>query len=562
MNLRRRLRLGVFALLILPAINLARGEPCSRLPAGSDVSSPPDLYSADGKLTADLSYQKRTDAAGRTLYCFTTADGGESPTFHLHPGDRLVLRVKNDLPTPAPAAAMHMETNASNTCGSAMMTDASVNIHYHGTNTPPTCHADEVIRTLINPGETFTYDVPFPPDEPPGLYWYHPHVHGTSEAAVQGGASGAIVVEGIERLQPSVRGVPQRLLIVRDEEVAGSPKPGGAVPAWDLTLNYVPIAWPKLTPAIIRSDRGGLEFWRVLNAAADTILDLEVDYDGAPQTLWLAGIDGVPVGSQDGAHPGTPIPVRHFKLPPGSRAEFLIRMPAANVRSAQLRTLKVNTGPEGDNDPARVIATIVAGSDGGRIASQDGPIAEEPARFAGLEAARVTATRRIYFSEVETEEDESRESGKGQEETQFFITVDGQRPKLFSPDNPPSIVTKQGAVEDWIIENRSQENHVFHIHQIHFQVLKQDHFEVNGSQPVPALEGQLVDTIDIPFWDGNPAHPYPTVRLRMDFRGTNTGDFPYHCHILEHEDKGMMATIRVLPGPSLTSRRPKSRVVR
>ena len=80
-----------------------------------------------------------------------------------------------------------------------MMTAASVNMHYHGTNTPPMCHQDEVIKTLINAGETFTYDLHFPFDEPPGLYWYHPHIHGISEAAVQGGASGAIIVEGLRR---------------------------------------------------------------------------------------------------------------------------------------------------------------------------------------------------------------------------------------------------------------------------------------------------------------------------------------------------------------------------
>ena len=59
---------------------------------------------------------------------------------------------------------------------------------------PQSCHQDEVINTVINSGETFAYDVAIPADEPPGLYWYHPHIHGIAEPAVQGGASGAIVV--------------------------------------------------------------------------------------------------------------------------------------------------------------------------------------------------------------------------------------------------------------------------------------------------------------------------------------------------------------------------------
>ena len=120
------------------------------------------------------------------------------------------------------------------------MDDTSVNIHYHGTNTPPTCHQDEVITTVVNSGDSYDYDVHFPTDEPPGLYWYHPHIHGISEAAVLGGASGAIVVDGIENVNPEVAGLPARTLIIRDNLVPGNPTPGGAIPSWDISLNYIP----------------------------------------------------------------------------------------------------------------------------------------------------------------------------------------------------------------------------------------------------------------------------------------------------------------------------------
>jgi hypothetical protein len=59
--------------------------------------------------------------------------------------------------------------------------------------------------------------------------------------------------------------------------------------------------------------------------------------------------------------------------------------------------------------------------------------------------------------------------------------------------------------------------------------------------------------IQIPFWDGKPGDPYPSVSVRMDFRGQDIGDFVYHCHILGHEDNGMMAIIRVLPSRSAGS---------
>jgi FtsP/CotA-like multicopper oxidase with cupredoxin domain len=437
---------------------------------------------------------------------------------------------------------MQMSTNAALVCGAAMMDASSVNIHYHGTNTSPACHQDEVIHTLINSGQTFTYNLAFPTDEPPGLYWYHPHVHGIAEAALQGGASGAIIVDGIENIQPAVAGLSQRVLIVRDQNVAGNPTPGGAVPAWDLTLNYVPIAYPALTPAVIQTKFGEQQFWRVVNASADTILDLQVLYDKTPQTLFLVALDGVPVGSQDGAQLGTLIPVTNMRLPPAGRAEFIIRGPSQNVKTAQFVTQSINTGPDGDNDTARVLANIVGGQSNvgaSFVSSVSGPPWKP--RFQGLADAPVTTTRHIYFSENSTQ-------------TQFFITVNGQTPQVFDPSNPPAVVTTQGSVEDWIIENRTLENHEFHFHQIHFLVLSQDNFQINGSQPVAAIQGQMMDMIEVPFWDGNPKHPFPSVKVRMDFRGPDVGDFVYHCHILNHEDQGMMAIIRVLPASQSNSR--------
>ncbi len=90
-----------------------------------------------------------------------------------------------------------MATSASDLCGAATMDASSVNIHYHGTNTYPTCHQDEVIHTVINSGESFAYNVAFPADEPPGLYWYHPHIHGIAEAAVQGCSTSTIFADRV-----------------------------------------------------------------------------------------------------------------------------------------------------------------------------------------------------------------------------------------------------------------------------------------------------------------------------------------------------------------------------
>ncbi len=521
-------------------------NPCPRFPVGSQIQEPVDLFSAGGTLNVALQYQTMVDEQGLTRFCFTTPDGKQSPTLHVSPGDHLVLTITNLVPADAPGLpemhmhqGMDMELSSSDRtvlCGAANMTSSSVNVHYHGTNISPTCHSDEVIRTMVNSGESFTYNITFPTDEPPGLYWYHPHIHGISEAAVEGGATGAIVVEGIEKIQPAVANLPQRLLIVRDNVLPGSgdqKKDQAEEPGWDLSLNYVPVPFPKYTPVVIPIKAKEKQFWRLANTAADTILDVALTYDGVLQALNIVGLDGVPVGSQDGTRQGKLLAVKHLRIPPAGRAEFIMTGPSADVKNALLITQSVDTGPDGDIDPFRPIARLKVGAtsaDTLRLpAATAGAISafrSAPQRFEGLESAVATTRRKLYFSE---------DNPAGQ----FFITVDGDVPKLFDPDAPPAIVTTQGSVEDWVIENRALENHEFHIHQIHFLLTA-----VNGV-PVPAGKRQFLDMVDIPFWSGT--GPYPSVTVRMDFRGPDIGDFVYHCHILEHEDKGMMQIIRVMP---------------
>ena len=519
----------------------AAPNPCVRYAPGSVVQDPQDLFSQNGTLTVNLFYNTGTDANGLKLYCFTTADGTESPTLHVNPGDTLIINVTNNLPAPASSDDMKVSTSADTVCGDTTMNASSVNIHYHGTNTPPTCGADEVIHTLINSGETFTYTVPFPTDEPPGAYWYHPHVHGLSEMAVQGGASGAIIVDGVENVEPKVAGLPERVFVIRDQPVPASAMTGdpNLIPAWDISLNYIPILYPSYQPAVVQMNAREKQFWRVVNASADTIIDLQLQYDGRVQPLNLEALDGVAIGSQDGTRKGRLQRRGHILLPPAARAEFVVIGPSAKVKNALLITRAVDTGPAGDIDPLRPLASLQVVSAPNakgtsstlhRVVIPEVSRAPGPQRFEGLADAKVTAKRTLFFSETSPPDDE---------EPTFFITVEGATPTAFSPDNPPAIVTTQGSVEDWTIENRSTEAHEFHIHQIHFLLLAR-----NGV-PVVASNRNYLDMVHIPFWRGK--GPYPNVKVRLDFRGPDIGDFVYHCHILEHEDHGMMAIIRVLP---------------
>jgi len=519
------------------------------------------LFSHNGVLNVQFSYQQTTDSVGNLLHCFMTPDGLQNPTLHVKPGDRLSIAVTNN----TPAQPFGEVFNAPN-CGDTTIeftppangidsAGSSVNIHFHGTNVTPQCGGDNVTKTLINSGSTFQYSFTFPKNEPPGAYWYHPHVHGLAERDLLGGATGALIVDGIENVQPAVQGLPERVLVVRDQPTIfgagneGAGNCGNGVPFQDVSVNYVPIVSAQqsdgtvtFTPAALEMGSGSTEFWRVVNSSADTILDLQVTYDGVPQNLQIVGIDAVPVNSQDGTQPGKLVRVHHFKVPPAARVEFLVSAPAPTVKVAQLVTNNINTGPQGDCDPTRPLFNISLSQAGPQLASGVALVPKSTAldttrqRFGGVKLNSTSVVRTLQFSEVQP--------------TQFFITVAGQTPTVFDSNNPPSIVTTQGSVEKWTVQNLAQENHEFHMHQIHFKVLSQDNFEVNGSTQAPGIDGQFLDMVEVPFWDNvkNPSGPVPDVQLLMDFVGMDIGDFVYHCHILSHEDLGMMAIIRVQRG--------------
>jgi FtsP/CotA-like multicopper oxidase with cupredoxin domain len=583
---------------------------CTRFNPGSVVHQPPALFSSNGVLSVQFSYQASTDSVGRQTFCFVTPNGTQNPTLHVNPGDTLNITVTNN--TPFSEVGDFDETFGSQfspTCGDTVfeqqapstnnagfnMTGGSMNIHYHGTNTTPACHGDNVVKTLVNPGHTFQYSLQFPTNEPPGLYWYHPHVHGLAEAAVASGGEGALVVDGIQNVQPAVSGLRHRVLVIRDQPLK---QPGisqsagdteGGIPQNDLSVNFVSINTTvntnnnpptvSYTPAVIHFETGEKQFWRVCNCTSDAPLDLAVRFDGVNQTIQLVGIDAVPVNSQDGTQPGSLIPVTHYRIPPAARVEFIVNAPSSTVKVAQLVAQLINSGPLGDNLPTRPLLnmTLVGDSDTDEPATDDkvgtfSSLDTKAQRFGGIMSVTPSVTRTVFFEEVE-------------DGSAFFINASGcvtssgakcaTQPypidTPFDNNNAPAIVTTQGSVEKWLVQNHARENHELHQHQIHFKVLSQDNFEANGTPQAPGINGQFLDMVEVPFCAGDPAGtnpdgsatnppnppacitangggppiPYPQVTALMDFRGPDIGAFVFHCHILGHEDRGMMAIEQV-----------------
>jgi len=560
----RRGRLGLLAVVLLPGVIQAQPAPScpSRPEVGALVSDPPALRSVRGVLRVELDYRSSPGADGQMHYCYVTPQGAEAPTLRVQRGDLLILALKNELVPAAPAAsAPSMPTHpATGECAATAMSPVITNLHFHGLSVPARCHQDDVLHTLIAPAPTpFEYRFRIPANEPPGLYWYHPHVHGFTNAQVLGGASGALIVEGLDLAIPSLAGLPERVFVIRDQELihpdaipvqtSSMPAPmvmrdpegdilntgtGGGKPAKDLSINFVPVPFPSYEPAQIRMRAGERQLWRILNASAITYLDLQLLVNDELQALGVVALDGVPI-NEDGDLRRRALWQSHALIPPAGRIEVIITSPPPGAK-ASLVTRTVDTGPAGENDPTRPLASIITDPDAPpateHLDSTPQPLRGSRGRWLGdVEPVR---TRTLYFSE------RPHDPGDPHSRTDFFITLEGYAPKLFDPSSKmPDVVVRQGDVEDWIVENRTMELHAFHIHQIHF-LLEQ----WNG---IPLQEPYLRDTVNVAYWDGKSAQ-YPSVRLRMDFRDPNAvGTFVYHCHLLEHEDGGMMGVIRVEP---------------
>jgi FtsP/CotA-like multicopper oxidase with cupredoxin domain len=393
------------------------------------------LRSRNGVLQIDLSMHNSREEDGSTRYCYRLANGAQSPTLRLRPGDLLILKLKNDLNPMEPSGiAPHTHASAQapvpadtvkppDPCAGGAMSSTTTNLHFHGLTVPPLCHEDEVLKTSIQPGDPpFEYRLRIPADQAPGLYWYHPHVHGFSNPQVQGGASGALIIEGIERANQELKGLPERVLVIRDQTLLHPDAPpsksepvvpkmlidrdgdaanngtGFGKPAKDLSLNFVPVPYPDYPPASIDMKPGERQLWRVLNASTVTYLNLAVLFNRTAQMLGIVALDGVPLDTN--GKPANAIVTRdHIGLPPGARVEFIVDGPPLGV-PALFVTRTVDTGQGGENDPNRALAAIVARSDAAEPQSKL-PLAPQPLAQSSLPWLGNVApvrVRKLYFS--------------------------------------------------------------------------------------------------------------------------------------------------------------------
>jgi suppressor of ftsI len=390
------------------------------------------------------------------------------------------------------------------------------NLHFHGLHVSPDAPQDDVLSMMAMPGQTLHYVVDIPADQPPGLYWYHTHPHGESYQQSLDGMSGAIVVDGIDRYVPEVRSMEERILILRDAELHQDDTASTALknqvqlsasrcgaasgdPARIFTVNGV--VRPRISIA-----PGERQFWRIVNASPDLYADLEID----SEQMTVVALDGMPLAYHD---PGRRTEqFRHLLLAPAGRVEAIVTGPKVGTH-VSLRSLCVDTGSDGDPNPEMVLADL------------DESVSAHP-HLAPSQPSQLPAVYKPLPNRLRTSLEKS--------EPQFVVTFTEDKKgfyinnRKYTPSDGPMTTVKVGQYIHWRVVNNTHEDHPFHIHQVHFLV-----YQENGAQK---KRPEWMDTVNIA--------PGGSADLIMDFtdpiiRGMSL----FHCHLLKHEDKGMMAKI-------------------
>jgi FtsP/CotA-like multicopper oxidase with cupredoxin domain len=423
------------------------------------------LWSHDGRLEVTLTAAEGKIHVGDLEVDGLTYNGlYAGPVLHIRPGDMLRVTLINRMSQPT-------------------------NIHFHGFQGSPLGNSDNA-HLAIAPGTTFTYEVQIPRTQPPGVYFYHSHLHGLSEHQVMGGLSGAYVVEPPA---PSASGPVARLFVLKDmifDDDTGNTRIDDELHGVVQSINGHLDTTETMRP-------GETRLWRFTNQSANL-----------PFRIAIAG-HRLRIVAQDGQATNDTRLVDELNIMPSARFDVLVEAGDAGNYAIISRNTITGTGTSRTSD--RVLGRLIVAGEPVSPARDETAGSPNP----DLRSAPIAASRTWVFTQTKTLK---------AKEQKFFVNG-----KLFDAERV-DVRVPLGSVEEWTVRNDSDDLHVFHIHQLAFQVVA-----VNGT-PVP-FTGR-VDDVRVP--------ERGEVTLRLPFTDpVIVGRFMFHCHVLKHEDRGMMAQIEV-----------------
>ncbi|SPM38323.1 Multicopper oxidase with three cupredoxin domains (includes cell division protein FtsP and spore coat protein CotA) [Mycobacterium numidiamassiliense] len=456
---------------------------------GNQLNQPAMVDSKDGRLELELIAAAGVRLAGRDTHALGFNDSSPGPTLRVRPGDELAVRLTNRL-------------------------DKPTNLHTHGLRVSPLGNSDNPFLR-VDPGTSFDYLIQIPPDHPAGTFWYHPHHHGMVADQIFGGLVGALLIDPSPGQAPALDVTADHVLMVTDITLAddGTVAAPSAMDRDRGREGEVVLINGQHCPTI-PADPGGMQRWRFINGCVSRVLAIRLQ---GHQLFQIA---------RDGTYLPAPAPKNEVLLGPGNRVDVLVR-PTAPGRY-QLSARAYQRGSMGS-------MTITSGFAG--LATMDVsqiPVTQPltplpdalPVETPTMGA--VTAQRQTIFA-MTTGADAGAMGGGmdgANDAGATVFTIDGRTFDSARDDQTVAL----GAIEEWTVINTTPMAHPFHLHVWPFTVLASS----DGTSPI----GTPQDVVLVP--------PQGWVRLRIPFT-TFPGRSVYHCHVLDHEDLGMMATVNVHP---------------
>jgi FtsP/CotA-like multicopper oxidase with cupredoxin domain len=460
------------------------------------------------------------------------------PTLRVNPGDTLDLSTVNKL-----------QIGKLNYKLPALATE--MNLHTHGLTTSPLGDGDNIYRTMA-PNSTSESKIKITNDDGSGFDWYHTHKHGFVSDQVYAGLAGMLQVGDPLNPWPQFKGKYQEKILgltagIVDTDGCGSTVPADECPQGQRYLedpspgppftgkppNPYGEAWQKYVNGqynpTITIRPGETQIWTFASIGRNVNFNLGIT-DRNGQNPWSATILSYE-GYGKNVSPkqitmGLPVPYQYdgpTVLDPGARITMAVTAPnrPGTYYLADDETFQNTPQPQ----PFALATIQVAGAPATVQAPNFTPTAPVPEIY----RAKPDHTRTFEWQNVIS----------GQNKAIAFAINGG-----FFPLNP--IVTLQaGQVEQWLLVNTSPTDHAFHLHQQHFAVLSVNSGPSGTTNPFVLPPGKtyryasLRDTINIPP-DGS-----VLIRFRVS---PQLGKYVFHCHILPHEDAGMMMGVLAIPG--------------
>ncbi len=489
----------------------SQANPCEEKPidldkyGGADFQNPSEISSGDGVLSTQLEVKYADNIiAGCPVHLRSYNGNLVGPTLRVKPSDRMNITLNNNLP-PDP---LSRQADINNTPHRFNTT----NFHTHGFHVSPDGISDNVLREM-EPQNSYPIEIELPSDHPAGTHWYHAHQHGSTAIQVSSGMAGALIVEGGLDEIPEIKNAQEKIFVFQQisydttgnlESYDGfgvDPTTGNSL--WSLSGRQTTING-QIYPTI-RMRPGEVQRWRLIHAGIRDTIQLGLQYPNNPNIpLHEIAVDGITLGKKDSWN--------ELELEPGYRSDVLVKV----AQPGTYYLIDLPTSPQR--------SLLAVGETGQYLAKV--VVEGEPVNMKLPEDSQLLAVK-----QQEVPPDITEVTGK--QEVVFNIefatqpakfTINGQS---FDPNDPNPISLKLNNADEWNV-NSKLANHPFHIHVNPFQYTRKD---PNNSDEKIWRDTLLVRQ-DTP----------ETVKSRYtEF----DGKFVLHCHILDHEDQGMMKLVEI-----------------